>query len=297
MNTTWIRVAYGVVLGLILFFTIQFGVAMVLPGPEPPGDPGITFRQLTAEDTDNSQNRLTASIDQFYGDAKNYRDDYVDYQRNTFLATTGIAAIVALIAILLPAAVNYLRWGLLLGAGFALLWGGYVAVSPVPSPAPPVGGLLEMVAMGEPEQLNFAGLFLRFAISFVGFILLLFIGLWRLTEWPAPTRRPAAATAPSPAGTPQPAPAAAAPAATAAPPAAASAWAPAPVTPPAPPETSPVSPQTPPPADSASPATATDEPTAAQLTPPTDSPPSEAVRWQRPPDAAEPDREPGPSSA
>jgi hypothetical protein len=92
MSTTWIRVAYGAVLALVLTFTVLFGVAMVIPGPTPPGDPGITFRQLTTEDTDNSQNRLTASIDQYFADAKNFRDDFVNYQRNFVLAAAGLAA-------------------------------------------------------------------------------------------------------------------------------------------------------------------------------------------------------------
>lgn len=219
MNTTWIRVAYGVVLALVVLFTVQFGVAMALPGPKPPEDPGITFRQLAGDsgDSGNSgQNRLTASIDSYYSDSKNYRDDYVEWQRNGFLAITGLAALVALIALILPAAVNYLRWGLLLGAAASLLVALYIATKGVPQPAPAAQSILALVAAGEPRPLDFAGRFLRFALSFVALILLVFIGLWRLTEWPSSTRRaavtttthtPAAATA-----TPAPAPSAWAPA-------------------------------------------------------------------------------------
>jgi hypothetical protein len=267
MSTTWIRVAYGAVLALVLFFTVQFGVAMVLPEPTPPGDPGITFRQLTSDETDNSQNRLTASIDQYFADAKNYRDDFVSYQRNVFLATAGIAVILALIGVALPAAVNYMRWGLLVGAGLALLWAGIVATMPVPNPAPPADSVLAMVAAGEPEPLSFAGRFLRFAISFVSLILLLFIGLWRLTEWPAVPRKAAATAAPARPTTATPAPAGDT-----------AAWAPAP---PAPAAT------TTPPENN----TVTTEPPPSQPGPAT-APSGEAARWQRPPDAGESNRQP-----
>jgi len=261
MSTTWIRVAYGVVLALVLFFTVQFGVAMVLPGPTPPGDPGITFRQLTSDETDNSQNRLTASIDQYYADAKNFRDDYVTYQRNTFLAGAGLAVLLALIGVALPVAVNYMRWGLLLGAGLTLLWAGYVAITPVPNPAPVANSILALVSAGEPEPLSFAGRFLRFAISFVSLILLLFIGLWRLTEWPAATRKTAVTTTTT-RTTPAPATAAAE----------GSTWVPAAV-----------------PAASATESTTV----TSESTPPrTDAPPAEAARWQRPSEAGEPNRQP-----
>src|SRR6185369_4424759 len=90
--------------------------------------------------------------------------------------------------LVLPAVVNFLRWGFLLGAAFCLVWAGYVALHSVPNPAPVASSVLALLAANEPKQLDFAGRFLRFAISFVGMILLLFIGLWRLTEWPT-TRR------------------------------------------------------------------------------------------------------------
>jgi hypothetical protein len=270
MSTTWIRVAYGAVLALVLFFTVVFGVAMVLPEPTPPGDPGITFRQLTTEDTDNSQNRLTASIDQYFADAKNFRDDFVSYQRNFFLAAAGLAVLLALIGVALPAAVNYMRWGLLVGAALVMIWVGHVATMPVPNPAPPANSVLAMVAAGEPEPLSFAGRFLRFAISFVSLILLLFIGLWRLTEWPAATRK--TATAPA---TARPAAAAAAPTGDAA------AWAPAPTAPVATAATTTAPEAT----------TIVSEPPPQPETPPT-APPGEAAHWQRPSDAGEPNRQP-----
>ena len=221
MNTTWIRVAYGVMLALVLLLTVNFGVALALNAPKPPADPDISFRQLTSGgDEESSQNRLTAAIDKFYDDAQDYRDKYVDYQRNAFLAGAGIAALLAMIGLLLPASVNYLRWGLLLGAVLTLIWAGYTATRSVPNPAPAANSVLALVAAGEPKQLDFAGRFLRFAVSFVSLILLLFIGLWRLTEWPSTARRTAAvpqAAAPTPAPSawaPSPSAPAAAPVAT-----------------------------------------------------------------------------------
>ena len=189
MNTTWIRVAYGVVLGLVLVGTVAFGVLMVEPGPEPPQDPGITFLQLSGGgESEQSQNRLVAAVDSFYDGARDYRDGYVTHQRTVFLAGASLAALLAVIGLALPAAVNFLRWGLLLGAAFALAWASWFALSAVPNPAPPPSGLAELLAAGEPEPLDFAGRFLRFAVSFVSLIILVFLGLWRLTEWPA-TRR------------------------------------------------------------------------------------------------------------
>jgi hypothetical protein len=200
MSTAWIRVAYGVVLGLVLLFTVSFGSAMVFPGPKPPEAPGITFRQLTAGDSsDRSQNQLTASVDKYYDEAAKYREDYVKYQRNSFLLIGGLAVLLALIGLVLPAVVNFLRWGFLVGAGLCFVWAGYLALHAVPDPAPAASSLLALLSANEPKQLDFAGRFLRFAIAFVGMILLLFVGLWRLTEWPAAKRTVATTTTPAPA--------------------------------------------------------------------------------------------------
>ena len=271
MTTTWIRVAYGVVLALVLLFTVQTGVAMALPGPKPPEDPGITFRQLTAGESEQSQNTLTATIDRYFADSKDYRDDFVDYQRNTFLAGAGLAALLALIGLVLPAAVNYLRFGLLLGAAFTLLWAGWVTLQPAPQPAPPAESILALVAAGEPKQLEFASRFLRFALSFVGLILLLFIGLWRLTEWPA-TRR----TTVSPTTSPAPAPVVATPAASTPSPVAAS-WAPQPAVASAP--------------AAADTTTVLSEPSREEASR-GEPPAGEAGRWQRPSEGGEPARAP-----
>ena len=265
MSTTWIRVVYGVVLALVLLFTVQYGVAMAMPGPKPPEDPAITFRQLTNNDEEQGQNTLTATIDRYYDDAQDYRDDYVDYQRNIFLAGTGLAALLAIIGLVLPAAVNYLRWGLLLGAGLTLAWALWAASRAVPNPAPAANSILALLAAGEPKQLDFAGRFLRFALSFVSLILLLFVGLWRLTEWPTTTKRQAVAAAPAPA------PAAAAPAST---------WAPTPA----------AAPATPAATESD---TVVTEPTPRVETP---APPPEAGRWQRPAEGGETARTPDTAS-
>ena len=271
MSTTWIRVTYGVVLALVLLFTVQFGVALALPGPKPPEDPDITFRQLTAGDEESGQNRLTAGIDRYYGESKDYRDKYVDYQRNAFLAGAGLAALLAMIGLVLPAAVNYLRWGLLLGAGLVLAWVWYLATRQPPNPGPAANSVLALLAFGEPKQLDVAGRFLRFALSFVTLILLLFIGLWRLTEWPSTTRRtavagstPASAPAVATAG---PAPVAAGPSA--------STWGP-------------------PPTASTAPPVATESTTVISDAPPrSEQPPAaEGVRWQRPAEGGEPARAP-----
>lgn len=197
MSTSWIRVAYGVVLGLVVLFTIGFGVNMALPGPKAPADPQITFTQLSSNnDNASSSNKLAASIDAYYGDAHAYRQKYITYQRNAFLAIAGAAALVAMVGLLLPAGVNYLRWGLLLGGAFSLAWAGYLATRVIPTPAPAVSSVLELIAAGNPKPLDFAGRFLRFALSFVSLIVLLFVGLWRLTEWSNPARpTPAASVA------------------------------------------------------------------------------------------------------
>src|SRR5436309_47942 len=56
------------------------------------------------------------------------------------------------------------------------------------------------IAMASPglQPLDFAGRFARFAVCFIGLILALFLGIWRLTEWRAPQRRVLAPQAPQP---------------------------------------------------------------------------------------------------
>lgn len=225
MSTVWIRVVYGAVLASLVALTVIFGIAMVSPGPKRPADPGITFRQLSqaGEDDGGSQNRLTQQIEQFYGDASRFREDYPRYQRNVFLAATGFGILVVLIGLALPVAVNYLRWGLVLGGLLLFIYAFTAATRPVPHVTPTGTSLLIYIGAGFPPQLDFASRFLQFAVAFIGLILTLFVGLWRLTEWPSGRRRVAAAPAtaaavPSPSAAQwAPAPASAPPSATAGP--------------------------------------------------------------------------------
>jgi hypothetical protein len=224
MSTVWIRVTFGAVVAMLVAFTVIFGITMVTPGPKPPSDPGITFSKLSSGDDSSarSQNQLTQQIDNFYGKASEFRDKFPGWQRNVFIAATGFGVLVVLIGLALPAAVNYLRWGLVLGGGMLLVYGFVISAQSPPRVAPEGSSLLALLGAGEPDQLDFAGRFARFAVSFIGLILALFLGLWRLTEWPS-QRRPVAMAA-----QPVPAP----------PPAVASQWAP-PSPPPAPVSTPP----------------------------------------------------------
>lgn len=269
MSTTWIRVAYGVVLGLTLLVTTAFGAAMVQAGPQSP-EPEITFKEYTGADDERGQTQLNEALDRFFANARDYRDDYVDWQRNTALIAVGVAALLALIGLVLPAVVNYLRWGFLLGAAFVLVWAGIVAFSSVPNPQPEGGSLLGFFSAGGPKQIDFTGRFLRFAIGFVGLIILLFVGLWRLTEWP--TRRAVLATSGGPAPT------------TMSP--VAGAWGP-----PTPAEVAPV--RETPPAPAASPMPMETQVTRAETT--VVSPAPEVAPWQRP-DEENPQPRPNPST-
>lgn len=223
MSTTWIRVVFGPVFAALAAFTVIFGILMVSPGPTPPADPGLTFRQLSQSDsTGNSQNTITQQIDNFYGDAARFRNNFPAHQRNVFLAAVAFGILFALIGLGLPAAVNYLRWGLLLGALGLFIYGFWYATRTTPSVAPDASSILSLLSAGSSPHLDFAGRFLRFAVAFIGLILTLFLGLWRLTQWsaprpavvaPAPAPVPAAPAAPAPAQWAPPASAAVAPAA------------------------------------------------------------------------------------
>lgn len=224
MSTVWIRVAYGVAIALLTTFTVVFGIAMVAPGPKAPADPGITFRQLSGDDSSGGsrgQNQLQAQIEKFYGEASSFRSEYPTYQRNVFLAATGLGVLVVLIGLALPAAVNYLRWGFVLGGVLLFVYAFGMATRDIPRVTPSGNGALDLLGAGSPAQLSFASRFIQFAVAFIGLILALFLGLWRLTEWSAPQRRRTAASA-----------AATAPAAAVGPPPAASQWAPPPSAPP-----------------------------------------------------------------
>ncbi len=227
MSTVWIRVVYAAVIGVLVAFTTIFGVLMAAPGPEAPGDPGVTFRQLSGDgDDERSQSTLQNQIENYYGEAASFRDDYPGWQRNVFLAATGIGILFVLIGLALPAMVNYLRLGLISGGLLSMVYAFAVISREVPRVVPEGSNLLIFLGAGYADPLDFAGRFALFAVSFIGLILALFLGLWRLTEWSAPARRPAPVRATAPAG---PAPVAAASF-----PASAPAAAPAPASPPSP---------------------------------------------------------------
>lgn len=198
MSSLWIRVAYAAVLALVVAFTLGFGVNMVYAGPKPPDTPAFTFAQLqSAGGNQQDADRLTKAVDSFYQAAYDYRRAYPDYQRNMFVALTALAIILAAIAVGLPALFNYLRLGLTAGAVLLLVYALFIAIGPRPNPAPPTtGSLYDLLAAGSPPGLDFAGRFLRFAISFIGLLVMLFVGLWRLTEW-APRRRGSEAATPT----------------------------------------------------------------------------------------------------
>jgi hypothetical protein len=185
MSSLWVRVAYAAVLALIVAFTLGFGVNMVYSGPKAPDTPAFTFAQLqSAGNNQNDADRLTKAVDAFYQGAYDYRRAYPDYQRNIFVAFTALAVILAAVAIALPAIFNFLRLGLTVGALLLLAYAVFFVLGPRPNPAPPTtGSLYDLLAAGSPPGLDFAGRFLRFAISFIGLLVLLFVGLWRLTEW------------------------------------------------------------------------------------------------------------------
>lgn len=189
MGTLWIRVTYAALFALVIAFTFGFAVNMIYPGPTPPDTPSITFAELqTGGNSQQEANQIVQKVDRFYQDAYDFRRAYPGFTRNTFVALVAIAVVLAAIGVALPAGVNYLRLGLTLGAVLLLVYALIIVLTPAPNPAPVNSGTItDLLAAGSPPGLDFAGRFLRFAISFVGLLVLLFVGLWRLTDW-APRR-------------------------------------------------------------------------------------------------------------
>lgn len=216
MSTAWIRVSYGVILGMVLAITVGFGVNVFLTGPKPPQPVGFTFSQLTTNSSDQENQRQAKQIDGFYNDAQTYREKYPDYQRNLFVALAAAGMLIAVIGVALPSVVNYIRFGFVLGGVALVAYATWLALQPLPDGAP-AGGVAALLSAGTPKTLDTAGRFLRFAVGIVGLLVLLFVGLWRLTDWsgagerrvePAvPARGSPAAAVPAPVYDP-PAPAA-----------------------------------------------------------------------------------------
>jgi hypothetical protein len=182
MNTNSIPVAYAVLLGVVVAVMVGFGVNVIASGPRPPQPVGITFTGLSGTPTPQESDRQAKQIDSFYSDAQTYRQQYPTFQRNVFVWYAALGMLVAVIGVALPAVVNYLRFGLLIGGTLLLIAGTWVALQPVPQGAPAVSSLLGLLSTGTPRVLDTAGRFLRFALALVGLLALLFVGLWRLTD-------------------------------------------------------------------------------------------------------------------
>ncbi|HZU77372.1 MAG TPA: hypothetical protein VFA70_11450, partial [Dehalococcoidia bacterium] len=74
--------------------------------------------------------------------------------------------------------------GFVLGGLLLIAAGTWFALQPVPRPVSEnASSLLSLIPAGTPAVLDTAGRFLRFAVAVVGLLLMLFIGLWRLTDW------------------------------------------------------------------------------------------------------------------
>lgn len=205
MSTTWVKAGYGILLGLVLALTAGFGAATFISEPRPPQPVGVTFQQISTNSSDTENQREAKQIDSYFNDVQTYRGKYPDYQRNIFLAFASAGLLFGIIGVALPAIVNYLRLGFLIGGGLLLVAGSWFVIQPVPLGTENPSGILTLLVVGTPNVLDTAARFLRFAVSLVGVLLLLFVGLWRLTEWsttPAAGRvvaAPVAAPPPAPA--------------------------------------------------------------------------------------------------
>jgi hypothetical protein len=208
MGALWIRVSYSALLAVILALTAIFGVTMAFAGPKPPDTPSLTFRQIQGVgDNEQDTDRVIGVVDRFYQDAYDFRRAYPGYQRNLLMAGVILAIIFGAIGLALPVSFNYLRLGLVAGSIIVLIWASNVSMSTVPNPAPiGSGSVTSLLAAGSPPGLDFAGRFLRFAVAFIGLLVFLFLGLWRLTEWApfaSPQAAPASSTSTVPAAAPE----------------------------------------------------------------------------------------------
>ncbi len=189
MSSVWIRVSYSVLLAILLALTAGFAVTMVVAGPRPPDTPSLSFRVLQSEsDSPQQTDALIGTVDCFFQDSYSFRRDYPNYQRDVLIGAVLLATVAGAIGIVLSPAFNVLRLGLTLGAILLLLWGSAFVLAPVPNPAPSdSSSVTNLLAAGLPA-LDLAGRFLRFGASFIALLVFLFLGLWRLTEWPGATQ-------------------------------------------------------------------------------------------------------------
>ncbi len=183
MDTTWVKAVYAILLGVALALSVGFGVLTFETGPRPPQPPGLSFSALNGSTSDQDTARIGKQIDSFYSDLQAYRERYPNHQRNIFLWLAGAGMVLGVVGVALPRVVNHVRLGLLAGALLLILGGAWYAFQPVPQVVQSTASIL---SAGTPKTLDAAGRFLRFAVSIVGLLLLLFVGLWRLTDWPAP---------------------------------------------------------------------------------------------------------------
>jgi hypothetical protein len=186
MSDLWIRATYGILLAIVVAFTVVSGVTTVVSQPRPPDTPSLTFAQLqNVGDNQQDTERIIGVVDRFYQDAYDFRRAYPAYQRNVFIVTVLLAMLVGGIGIALGPTFNYLRFGLTLSAVLLLVYSAGITLIPPPNPAPGTGSLTALLASGFPPGLDFSGRFLRFAASLITLLVFLFLGLWRLTDWSA----------------------------------------------------------------------------------------------------------------
>jgi hypothetical protein len=266
MSTVWIRVVYGTVVAALLAMTVIYGIGMVSTGPKPPTIPDLTADQLFQQGGENgqSQNRIVANATRFYNEDQTYREGLPGYRRNVFLAAAGFGILWVLIGLALPQVTNYLRWGFVLGGMFLFVYGFFVLNQAIPDP--PIEGELplSLLSAGQPAPLDFPSRFALFAVPFIGLILTLFLGLWRLTEWSSGGRRVVATARP-----------AMAPAMAAAP--ASSQWAP-----PTQPASAPTPAPAPPPVPAPTPAPVATAVADSPAPEPKDAEPQPTTEWRRP---------------
>ncbi len=185
MRLTSVRLAFAALLAVFLAATAVLGAKTVSAGPQPPQAPTYNFTDInSAGGNAATGDRISGQIDAYLGQLQAFRKAVPVFQRNVFLAMAGIALILALLALTLPGALNYLRLGMLAAALLVLGYGLWRTLVPLPDYAPTGSiNLLTLVAAGAPAPAGFASRFLRFALSFVGLLLLLLVGVLRLTDW------------------------------------------------------------------------------------------------------------------